>query len=125
PAGVVAAVKQGRPVAVAANVLALSGLSVPHFWLGIMLILLFAVHLGWLPASGYVSPWEDLRRNLATIALPSFVLGTGVGGIMMRHTLGAMVETPGADYVRTACSKSVTERMGALKHPLPNALAPV
>ena len=67
PAGVLAAVHQGRPVAVAANVLALSGLSVPHFWLGIMLILLFAVRLGWLPASGYVAPWEDLRRNLATI----------------------------------------------------------
>ena len=125
PAGVIAAVKQGRPVAVAANVLALSGLSVPHFWLGIMLILLFAVHLGWLPASGYVAPWEDLKRNLATIALPSFVLGTGVGGIMMRHTRGAMVETLGADYVRTARSKSVTERMVVLKHALRNALIPV
>ena len=125
PAGVIAAVKQGRPVAVAANVLALSGLSVPHFWLGIMLILLFAVHLGWLPASGYVAPWEDLKRNLATIALPSFVLGTGVGGVMMRHTRGAMVETLGADYVRTARSKSVTERMVVLKHALRNALIPV
>ena len=125
PAGVVAAVSQGRPVAVAANVLALSGLSVPHFWLGIMLILLFAVHLGWLPASGYVAPWEDLRRNLATLALPSFVLGTGVGGVMMRHTRGAMVETLGADYVRTARAKSVTERMVVLKHALRNALIPV
>jgi len=90
-----------------------------------MLILLFAVHLGWLPASGYVAPWEDLRRNLATIALPSFVLGTGVGGVMMRHTRGAMVETLGADYVRTARSKSVTERMVVLKHALRNALIPV
>ena len=125
PAGIIAAVKRGRPVAVAANVLALSGLSVPHFWLGIMLILLFAVHLGWLPASGYVSPWEDLRRNLATIALPSFVLGTGVGGIMMRHTRGAMVETLGADYVRTARAKSVRERMVVVKHALRNALIPV
>jgi peptide/nickel transport system permease protein len=125
PAGVLAAVKQGRPVAVVANLLALSGLSIPHFWLGIMLILLFAVHLGWLPASGFVSPWEDLRRNLATIALPSFVLGTGVGGIMMRHTRGAMVETLGADYVRTARAKSVAERLVVLKHALRNALIPV
>ncbi len=125
PAGIVAAVRQGKPVAVAANVLALSGLSVPHFWLGIMLILLFAVHLGWLPASGYVAPWEDWRRNLATIILPSFVLGTGVGGIMMRHTRGAMVETLGADYVRTARAKSVAERMVVLKHALRNALIPV
>src|SRR5262245_27658830 len=125
PSGIVAAVRQGKPVAVAANVLALSGLSVPHFWLGIMLILLFAVHLGWLPASGYVPPWEDWRRNLATILLPSFVLGTGVGGIMMRHTRGAMVETLGADYVRTARAKSVAERMVVLKHALRNALIPV
>jgi peptide/nickel transport system permease protein len=125
PTGIVAAVRQGKPVAVAANVLALSGLSVPHFWLGIMLILLFAVHLGWLPASGYVAPWEDWRRNLATILLPSFVLGTGVGGIMMRHTRGAMVETLGADYVRTARAKSVAERMVVLKHALRNALIPV
>ena len=125
PTGIVAAVRQGKPVAVAANVLALSGLSVPHFWLGIMLILLFAVHLGWLPASGYVAPWEDWRRNLATILLPSFVLGTGVGGVMMRHTRGAMVETLGADYVRTARAKSVAERMVVLKHALRNALIPV
>jgi peptide/nickel transport system permease protein len=125
PAGVIAAVNQGRPVAVVANVLALSGLSVPHFWLGIMLILLFAVHLGWLPASGFVAPWEDLRRNLATLALPSFVLGSGVGGVMMRHTRGAMVETLGADYVRTARAKSVTERMVVFKHALRNALIPV
>jgi len=125
PTGIIAAVRQGKPIAVAANVLALSGLSVPHFWLGIMLILLFAVHLGWLPASGYVAPWEDWRRNLATILLPSFVLGTGVGGIMMRHTRGAMVETLGADYVRTARAKSVAERMVVLKHALRNALIPV
>src|SRR5882724_4713379 len=125
PAGIIAAVRQGKPIAVAANVLALSGLSVPHFWLGIMLILLFAVHLGWLPASGYVAPWEDWRRNLATILLPSFVLGTGVGGVMMRHTRGAMVETLGADYVRTARAKSVAERTVVLKHALRNALIPV
>ena len=125
PAGVLAAARPGTPIAAAANVLALSGLSVPHFWLGIMLILLFAVHLGWLPASGYVPPWVDLGRNLATILLPSVVLGTGVAGVMMRHTRGAMRETLGADYVRTARAKSVSERMVVLKHALRNALIPV
>jgi peptide/nickel transport system permease protein len=125
PAGVLAAARPGTPVAAAANVLALSGLSVPHFWLGIMLILLFAVRLGWLPASGYVPPWEDLGRNLATIFLPSLVLGTGVAGVMMRHTRGAMRETLGADYIRTARAKSVSERMVVLKHALRNALIPV
>jgi peptide/nickel transport system permease protein len=125
PAGVIAAVRPGTPIAGAANVLALSGLSVPHFWLGIMLILLFAVRLGWLPASGYVPPWEDLARNLSTILLPSVVLGTGVAGVMMRHTRGAMRETLGADYVRTARAKSVPERTVVLKHALRNALIPV
>src|SRR5262245_39256049 len=125
PAGIVSAARKGTVVDAAANVFRSSGLSVPHFWLGIMLILLFAVRLGWLPASGYVAPWEDLGRNLTTILLPSIVLGTGVAGVMMRHTRGAMLETLGADYVRTARAKSVPERMVVLKHALRNALIPV
>jgi peptide/nickel transport system permease protein len=125
PAGIVSAVRKGTALDAAANLFALSGLSVPHFWLGIMLILLFAVHLGWLPASGYVPPWEDLRRNLTTILLPSFVLGTGVAGVMMRHTRGAMLQTLGADYVRTARAKSLPERAVVLKHALRNAMIPI
>jgi len=125
PAGVISASRRGTVIDATANLIALSGLSVPHFWLGIMLILLFAVRLGWLPASGYVAPWEDLGRNLTTILLPSVVLGTGVAGVMMRHTRGAMLETLGADYVRTARAKSVPERLVVLKHALRNALIPV
>jgi peptide/nickel transport system permease protein len=125
PAGVISAARRGTVIDATANLVALSGLSVPHFWLGIMLILLFAVRLGWLPASGYVAPWEDLRRNLTTMLLPSIVLGTGVAGVMMRHTRGAMLETLGADYVRTARAKSVPERLVVLKHALRNALIPV
>jgi peptide/nickel transport system permease protein len=125
PTGVLSAVRRGTAVDVAANAVALSGLSVPHFWLGIMLILLFAVRLGWLPASGYVPPWEDLRRNLTTILMPSFVLGTGVAGVMMRHTRGAMLQVLSADYVRTARAKSVPERLVVVKHALRNALIPV
>jgi len=125
PAGVISAARRGTVIDATANLVALSGLSVPHFWLGIMLILLFAVRLGWLPASGYVPPWEDLRRNLTTILLPSIVLGTGVAGVMMRHTRGAMLETLGADYVRTARAKSVPECLVVLKHAFRNALIPV
>ena len=125
PLGIVSAARKGRAIDLAANFVALSGLSVPHFWLGIMLILLFAVRLGWLPASGYVPPWENLRLNLTTILLPSFVLGTGVAGVMMRHTRSAMLETLGTDYVRTARAKSVSERMVVVKHALRNALIPV
>ena len=125
PAGIVSAVKKGTPIDMAANLVALSGLSVPHFWLGIMLILFFAVRLGWLPASGYVPPWENLGKNLTTVLLPCFVLGTGVAGVMMRHTRSAMLQTLNADYVRTARAKSVTEKMVVLKHALRNALIPV
>ena len=125
PAGVLSASRRGSVADLTANLVALSGLSVPHFWLGIMLILLFAVRLGWLPASGYVPPWEDLGRNLTTILLPSIVLGTGVGGVMMRHTRSAMLQTLNADYVRTARAKSVPERLVILKHALRNALIPV
>ena len=125
PAGIVSAVKKGTPIDMAANLVALSGLSVPHFWLGIMLILFFAVRLGWLPASGYVPPWENLAKNLTTVLLPCFVLGTGVAGVMMRHTRSAMLQTLNADYVRTARAKSVTEKMVVLKHALRNALIPV
>ena len=125
PTGVLSAVRRGTAIDVAANAVALSGLSVPHFWLGIMLILLFAVRLGWLPASGYVPPWEDLGRNLTTILMPSFVLGTGVAGVMMRHTRGAMLQVLSTDYVRTARAKSVPERLVVVKHALRNALIPV
>src|SRR5262249_60159630 len=110
PAGVLAAARPGRPIAGAANLLALSGLSVPHFWLGIMLILLFAVRLGWLPASGYVPPWESLGKNLATILLPSIVLGTGVAGGIMRPPRGAMLGGPRAHYRRTARAQSRAAR---------------
>jgi peptide/nickel transport system permease protein len=125
PAGVLSAARRGTLADFGASLVALSGLSVPHFWLGIMLILLFAVRLGWLPASGYVPPWEDLGRNLTTILLPSVVLGTGVAGVMMRHTRAAMLQTLNADYVRTARAKSVPERLVILKHALRNALIPV
>ena len=125
PAGVISATRKGTPLDFTANLVALSGLSVPHFWLGIMLILLFAVRLGWLPASGYASPWEDPLRNLTTLLLPSIVLGTGVAGVMMRHTRSAMMQTLDADYVRTARAKSVPERLVVLKHALRNALIPI
>jgi len=125
PAGIISATRKGTPLDFTANLIALSGLSVPHFWLGIMLILLFAVRLGWLPASGYATPWEDPLRNLTTLLLPSLVLGTGVAGVMMRHTRSAMMQTLAADYVRTARAKSVPERLVVLKHALRNALIPV
>ena len=125
PAGVISAARPGTLWDYGAMALALSGLSVPHFWLGILMILLFSVDLGWLPASGYVSPFEDLRANLAAMVMPAVVLGTGISAVLMRHTRSAMLQVLGADYVRTARAKGLTERVVVLKHALRNALTPV
>jgi peptide/nickel transport system permease protein len=124
-AGVVSAVKKDTAWDYAANVFALWGLSTPNFWLGILLILLFAVHLGWLPASGYVSPFEDLRANLAAMLMPAFVLGNAFAAVLMRHTRSAMLQVLSSDYVRTARAKGLDERTVVLKHALRNALIPV
>jgi peptide/nickel transport system permease protein len=125
PAGIVSAVWRGTAWDYAANVFALWGLSTPNFWLGILLILLFSVQLGWLPASGYVSPFEDLRANLAAMAMPAFVLGNAIAAVLMRHTRSAMLQVMSADYVRTARAKGLREPMVVLKHALRNALTPV
>jgi peptide/nickel transport system permease protein len=124
-AGIVSAVFKDTPVDYAANVFALWGLSTPNFWLGILLILLFAVKLGWLPASGYVSPFEDLRANLAAMIMPAFVLGNAFAAVLMRHTRSAMLQVLSSDYVRTARAKGLDERVVILRHALRNALTPV
>lgn len=125
PAGIVAAVKRGTWWDVAANGVALWGISTPNFWLGILMILLFSVQLGWLPASGYVSPFQDLGANLASLVMPAFVLGTGIAGVLMRHMRSAMLTVLSADYIATARSKGLPERIVILKHALRNALTPV
>lgn len=125
PAGVVAAVRKGTAADAAANVVALTGISIPNFWLGIMLILLVSVRWGLLPASGYTSPFEDPLRNLQTMLMPAFVLGTGIAAVMMRHTRSAMLTALRQDYVRTARASGLPERVVVLRHALRNALLPV
>jgi peptide/nickel transport system permease protein len=124
-AGIVSAVFKDSAWDYGANVFALWGLSTPNFWLGILLILLFAVKLGWLPASGYVSPFEDLKQNLASMIMPAFVLGNAFAAVLMRHTRSAMLQVLSSDYVRTARAKGLDERVVVLRHALRNALTPV
>lgn len=125
PMGILSAVKKGTLLDYAANVVALSGLSIPNFWLGIMLILLVSVNLGWLPASGYESFFVDPLRSLETMIMPAFVLGTALAATLMRHTRSAMLGVMKADYVRTARAKGLRGHTVILKHAFRNALLPV
>lgn len=125
PMGVLSAVRKDSWLDWLANGVALSGLSIPNFWLGIMLILLVSVNLGWLPASGYRPLTEDPWRSIQTMLMPAFVLGTGLAAALMRHTRSAMLGVLRADYVRTARAKGLSERRVIGKHALRNALGPV
>jgi glutathione transport system permease protein len=115
--GVVSGVKRGRWQDQAGMVLAVSGISFPGFWLGLLLIDLFAVRLRWLPSGGY-GTWQHF-------VLPSFTLGLGVAAVLARFTRSAFVEVASEDYVRTARSKGLPERRVVWTHTLRNALIPV
>ena len=125
PAGVISAVAKDKPLDWLMNAVALFGISMPNFWLGIMMILLFSVQLGWLPPSGYVPLWEDPWQSLATTIMPAFVLGTGVASVLMRHTRAAMLGALEQDYIRTARAKGVPWRRVVWVHGLRNASIPI
>ncbi len=125
PAGILSAVKKGTVTDYVANLVALSGLSIPNFWLGIMLILLVSVKWDLLPASGYVPLSEDPLLSIKTMLMPAFVLGTALAATLMRHTRSAMLGVLTADYIRTARAKGLSERKVILKHALKNALTPI
>ncbi|HJS87392.1 MAG TPA: ABC transporter permease [Acetobacteraceae bacterium] len=125
PAGVLAAARRNSAWDYLANAVGLAGLSIPTFWLGIMMILLFSVRLGWLPPSGYVPLTEDWARSLATTVMPAFVLGAAIAAVLMRHTRSAMLGAMGQDFIRTARAKGLPERVVVLRHALRNALIPV
>ncbi|CDZ55568.1 ABC transporter permease [Neorhizobium galegae] len=125
PIGILAAVKKNTFIDYIANVLALTGLSIPNFWLGIMLILLISVQLGWLPASGFESIFVDPVRSLQTMVMPAFVLGNALAATLMRHTRSAMIGVLSADYIRTARAKGLSPREVILSHSFRNALLPV
>ncbi|CFW46754.1 ABC transporter inner membrane protein [Bordetella pertussis] len=125
PLGIVAAVRKGTAVEMGANMAALSGMSIPNFWLGIILTMVVSVQWKLLPASGYVSPAEDFWLSIKTMLMPALVLSTAIAAYLMRHTRSAMLEALSADYVRTARAKGVAPRKVVLRHALRNALMPI
>jgi len=125
PAGVLAAVRRNSVWDLLASGISLCGVSVPNFWLGIMLILLISVRLGWLPASGFVPFWEDPLGNLQRMIMPAFVLGTALAAVLMRQTRNSMIEVLSADYIRTARAKGLAGRAVVFRHAIRNGLIPV
>jgi peptide/nickel transport system permease protein len=125
PLGAVAAYYRGRWPDYGANVFATLGLAVPNFWLGLMLILLVAVNLRWLPASGYAPLSEGILGNLERMILPTVVLGTGLAAAIMRQLRSTMIEALGSDYVRTARARGLTEKSVVIRHALRNSLVAV
>lgn len=121
-AGVLAAVRRGRPAEWLANGLALVGLSVPHFWLGLLAILYLSVAAGLFPASGFVPLLQDPVSNLHHIVLPAVILGTGLAAIIMRQTRSAMLDALSSDHVRTAKAKGLRPRAVITRHALRNSL---
>ena len=117
PVGVISAVRRGSLLDMGSMLGALFGLSMPHFWLGIMLILIFSVRLGWLPTSG--------RGTLAHLIMPSVALGLSLMAMFARLTRSVMLEVLNQDYIRTARSKGLKERIVISKHAFKNALIPI
>ena len=125
PAGVLAAVRRNTVWDYLASGVSLCGVSIPNFWLGIMLILFLSVRLQWLPASGFVSPFEDLRGNTQRLLMPAFVLGAALAAVLMRQTRNSMIEVLSADYIRTAYAKGLRTGLVVFRHAIRNGLIPV
>ncbi|MDR7522610.1 MAG: ABC transporter permease [Armatimonadota bacterium] len=125
PAGILAAWRRHSAIDYAATTVALAGISIPNFWLGIMLIYLFAVNLRWLPPSGYIEPWLDPAGNIKRMILPATVLGTALAALVMRLLRSSLLEVMGTEYIRTAHAKGLAERFVLLRHALKNAMIPV
>ena len=125
PAGILAAVRHNSALDRSVTVVAISGAAIPTFFLGILLILLFAVRLRWLPSGGYVPLTEDPRRHLEGMLLPAFALGFSAAGLLARLVRSSMLDVLREDYVRTAWAKGLAQRSVILRHALRNALIPV
>jgi peptide/nickel transport system permease protein len=124
-AGIVSAITRGSVLDQATSVLANAGVAIPVFWLGILAIYLFGLYLGWLPIQGYTSPFEDFGLSVKKLIMPVICLSVPGLAMMTRQTRSSMLEVIKQDYIRTAWSKGLTERVIILRHALKNALTPI
>src|SRR5215813_3992219 len=125
PSGVISAARQNRPIDYALRVVSLAGLSMPSFWLGMVVILLFVRAVGWIPSVTYVSPFDDLRANLWQFIVPAMAVGYRSSALIMRITRSAMLEVLREDYIRTARAKGQRTTAVVWRHALKNAGLPV
>jgi peptide/nickel transport system permease protein len=125
PVGMLAAIKQNSIVDYAARSISIASLSIPSFWLGLVVIVFGFIVFRWTPPLQYTPPWQDFGANLKILWVPALILGTALSGITMRYTRTTMLEILNLDYVRTARAKGLPERILAARHALPNALIPV
>lgn len=125
PTGVISAIRQDRPLDYVLRVFSLAGLSMPSFWLGMVIILLLVRSMGWIPSMVYVSPFEDLTANLLQFLLPALAVGYRSSALIMRITRSAMLEVLREDYIRTAWAKGQREALVVWRHALKNASLPV
>jgi peptide/nickel transport system permease protein len=125
PLGTLAALHRRGPLGVAASAFAFAGISMPNFFLGLLLILLFSLTLGWLPPGQYVPFTEDPLENLKRVILPAITLGTAGAAVNMRLVRSSLLDSIVQDYIRTARAKGLPERLIFFRHALRNALIPV
>jgi peptide/nickel transport system permease protein len=125
PTGVIRAVRQDRWIDYVMRVFSLAGLSMPSFWLGMVIILLLVWSLGWIPAMTYVSPFQDLKAHLLQFLFPALAVGYRSSALIMRITRSSLLEVMREDYIRTAYAKGQRERVVIWRHALKNAFLPV
>jgi len=125
PFGVISAVRRGRPIDYVLRVVSLAGLSMPSFWLGMIVILILVRSLGWIPSMTYVSPFDDLGANLFQFVVPALAVGYRSSALIMRITRSTMLEVLREDYIRTARAKGQRQTMVVWRHALKNASLPV
>lgn len=122
---IISALRPGSKIDAFGTILAMGGVAIPSFWLALLLMYVFSLMLGWLPPSGYVSPFQDPGQSAKLLIMPAVVLGTGSSAVIMRQGRSALLEVLSQDYITTARSRGLSERLVVWRHALKNAMVPV